>query len=33
MAAALTSGEGDDRFEFGLEVLIRGLASMAEATA
>ncbi|HWD84502.1 MAG TPA: TetR/AcrR family transcriptional regulator [Solirubrobacteraceae bacterium] len=33
MAAALTSGEGDDRFEFGLEVLIRGLASMADATA
>lgn len=29
MAAALTAGEGDERFEFGLEVLIRGLASMA----
>jgi AcrR family transcriptional regulator len=28
MAAALTAGEHDERFEFGLEVLVRGLAAM-----
>lgn len=32
LADALTAGsEGDERFEFGLEVIVRGLASMAEA--
>jgi AcrR family transcriptional regulator len=30
MAGPLTAGEGDERFEFGLEVLIRGLAAMGE---
>jgi AcrR family transcriptional regulator len=30
MAAAMTSGDGDERFEFGLDVLVRGLASMRE---
>jgi hypothetical protein len=30
LAAALTAGsEGDERFEFGLDVLIGGLAAMA----
>ncbi|HWD63791.1 MAG TPA: TetR/AcrR family transcriptional regulator [Solirubrobacteraceae bacterium] len=29
MAGPLTAGEGDSRFEFGLEVLVRGLAAMA----
>ena len=29
LAAALTAGTGDERFEFGLEVLVRGLAAMA----
>jgi AcrR family transcriptional regulator len=28
LAGPLTTGEGDERFEFGLEVLIRGLAAM-----
>jgi AcrR family transcriptional regulator len=27
MAVALTSGEGDERFEFGLDLLVRGIAS------
>ncbi len=30
LAAQLTSGDGDERFEFGLEVLVRGLAAMAD---
>lgn len=30
LAACLTSGDGDERFEFGLEVLVRGLAAMAD---
>lgn len=30
MAGPLTAGDGDTRFEFGLEVLVRGLASMGE---
>jgi hypothetical protein len=30
LAGPMTSGEGDERFEFGLDVLIRGLAAMAE---
>jgi AcrR family transcriptional regulator len=30
LAAALTAGEGDERFEFGLEVLVRGLEAMRE---
>jgi AcrR family transcriptional regulator len=29
MAAALTEGNGDERFDFGLEVLIRGLISIS----
>jgi AcrR family transcriptional regulator len=29
MAASLTEGDGDDRFEFGLDVLVRGLAALA----
>ena len=28
LAGALTAGEPDERFEFGLEVLVRGLAAM-----
>ena len=28
LAGPLTSGEGDDRFEFGLDALVRGIASM-----
>jgi AcrR family transcriptional regulator len=28
LAAALVEGDGDERFEFGLEVLIRGLAAL-----
>jgi AcrR family transcriptional regulator len=28
LAGPLTSGDGDERFEFGLEVLVRGLAAM-----
>jgi AcrR family transcriptional regulator len=33
LADALTAGgENDERFEFGLEVIVRGLASMAEAS-
>ena len=28
MAGALTDGDGEDRFEFGLDVLIRGLAAI-----
>jgi AcrR family transcriptional regulator len=31
MAGPLTSGVGDDRFEFGLEVLVRGLAALGGA--
>ncbi len=31
LAGPLTSGDGDERFEFGLEVLIRGLAAMADS--
>jgi AcrR family transcriptional regulator len=27
MAAALTTGDGDERFEFGLDLLVRGIAS------
>ncbi len=27
MAVALTSGDGDERFDFGLDILIRGIAS------
>ena len=27
MAVALTEGEGDERFEFGLDLLLRGIAS------
>jgi AcrR family transcriptional regulator len=30
LATALTAGGGDDRFEFGLRVIVAGLASMAE---
>jgi AcrR family transcriptional regulator len=30
LAGPLTSGEGDVRFEFGLEVLVRGLAAMRD---
>ena len=30
LAANLTAGTGDERFEFGLEVLVRGLAAMAD---
>jgi AcrR family transcriptional regulator len=30
LAAALTSGEGDERFEFGLDLLVRGLMSLRE---
>jgi AcrR family transcriptional regulator len=30
LATELTTGAGDERFEFGLEVLVRGLAAMAE---
>jgi AcrR family transcriptional regulator len=30
MAAALTEGDGDERFDFGLEVLIRGLISISK---
>ena len=30
LAAELTAGDDDERFEFGLEVLVRGLAAMAE---
>ena len=30
LATELTTGTGDERFEFGLEVLVRGLAAMAE---
>ncbi|HET9105249.1 MAG TPA: TetR/AcrR family transcriptional regulator [Solirubrobacteraceae bacterium] len=29
LAVALTSGDGNERFEFGLDVLVRGLAAMA----
>lgn len=29
LAGPLTAGSGDERFEFGLEVLVRGLAAMA----
>jgi AcrR family transcriptional regulator len=29
LAAPLTTGTGEERFEFGLEVLVRGLAAMA----
>jgi AcrR family transcriptional regulator len=29
LAGPLTAGTGDERFEFGLEVLVRGLAAMA----
>ncbi|MGH2867383.1 MAG: TetR/AcrR family transcriptional regulator [Solirubrobacteraceae bacterium] len=29
LAGPLTAGDGDERFEFGLEVLVRGLAAMA----
>jgi hypothetical protein len=28
-AAALTAGSGEERFEFGLEVLVGGLAALA----
>lgn len=31
LATALTSGDGDERFNFGLEVLMRGLAAMRSA--
>jgi hypothetical protein len=27
MAVVLTSGDGDERFDFGLDILIRGIAS------
>jgi hypothetical protein len=27
MAVALTDGDGDERFDFGLDILIRGIAS------
>lgn len=30
LAGPLTSGDQDERFEFGLEVLVRGLAAMSE---
>ena len=30
LATELTTGTGDERFEFGLEVLVRGLAAMAQ---
>jgi AcrR family transcriptional regulator len=33
LAGPMTSGEGDERFEFGLDVLIRGLAAMADWAA
>jgi hypothetical protein len=29
MAEALTAGEGDERFEFGIDLLVTGLAAMA----
>ena len=29
MADALTAGEGDERFEFGIDLLVSGLAAMA----
>jgi hypothetical protein len=28
LAGPLTEGAGDDRFEFGLEVLVRGIAAI-----
>jgi hypothetical protein len=28
LAGPLTAGAGDERFEFGLDVLVRGLAAM-----
>ena len=28
LAVPLTTGDGDERFEFGMDVLIRGLAAM-----
>jgi AcrR family transcriptional regulator len=31
LAEELTSGEGDDRFEFGLDALVRGVETMATA--
>ncbi|HZE06143.1 MAG TPA: TetR/AcrR family transcriptional regulator [Solirubrobacteraceae bacterium] len=31
LAGPLTAGTGDERFEFGLEVLVRGVAAMAES--
>ncbi|GAA4237403.1 TetR family transcriptional regulator ActII [Actinomadura meridiana] len=31
MVAELTSGAGDERFEFGLDILIRGIASYVDA--
>jgi hypothetical protein len=30
LAGPLTSGDGDERFEFGLDVLVRGLAAMRD---
>ena len=30
MATILTTGDGDERFEFGLDVLLRGLKSLRE---
>lgn len=33
LAAALTAGEGDERFEFGLDVIVSGLAAQAAAAA
>jgi hypothetical protein len=30
LAAQLTAGDDDERFEFGLDVLVRGLAAMSE---
>jgi AcrR family transcriptional regulator len=32
MAEPLTSGDGDHRFEFGLDLLVRGIASTARST-
>ncbi len=31
LAGALTEADGEERFEFGLEVLIRGLIAVSEA--
>ena len=30
MAAVMTAGDGDDRFEFGIDVLVAGLRAASE---